>query len=105
MVKDPLTDPRRKLSEDLAWQAELAMRKAKQLFFKAAEHEEYVALRVPKTSPRLRSILAISAVSLWHKASEPKRVKKLAGRFLRSKTGLTKDGRVELERLASLNEK
>ncbi len=100
---NPLTDARRSRSEELAFGAEQAWATGKQaesrkLFADAAALEEEVAQAVPVTSPRVRSLLAISAVALWYKASEFERAKRVAYVFL-SSDGLSDQGRQELERL------
>ncbi|NOU33846.1 MAG: hypothetical protein HOO96_38625 [Polyangiaceae bacterium] len=101
--KNPFLDPRRAKSDELAQKAEVAWRAgdrvaAREHFANAAELEEAVAVTVSVESPRVRSVLAISAVALWYKADELKRAKRVAYRFL-SGDGITVQGVAELERL------
>jgi hypothetical protein len=99
----PFADPRRARSEDAAFRAERAWSdgqpdEAKRLFAEAAELEEQVARDVPISLPRVRSVLAISAVALWYKAGDFERAKRLAYAFLVDE-GLTEQGRGDLEKL------
>jgi hypothetical protein len=100
---NPFDDLRREESEALAAQAERAWsegrrEEAQSLFAKAARIEEDVALGVPTSVPRSRSMLARSAVALWYKAAEYDHAKRIAYSFLATEA-LTKQGRSELEDL------
>ena len=103
-AKDPLADPRRAESDELAVQAEQARNRgdhdgARQLFALAAQLEEAVAQEVAEGSPRLRSLLAISAVALWYKAEEYEQGKHVAYQFLADGDALIEQGRSQLEEL------
>ncbi len=102
-TQNPFLDPRRAESEEHAFRAERAWAdgrrdEALQGFELAAQLEEAVARTVPPTSTRVRSLLAISAVSLWYKANQLDRAKRLAHVFL-ADGGLTEQGQRDLERL------
>ena len=75
MIKPYLDNPRHRQSEELAFAAERHARRgaeqeAREGFDQAARLEEEVALLVSEDEPRERTLLAISAVSLWLKARE-----------------------------------
>lgn len=96
-------DPRHRESERLTLEAEQALKAddvdgCMRFYRAAAELEEAVALDVPKTLPRTRGTLAISAVALWLKALEFEKAKKLAEAFL-NEDGLTKSARPSLREL------
>lgn len=100
----PLLDPRRRKSEDLAFRAERewaagAREEARRLFTEAASIEFEVAMGAPDTAPKARGILAVSAASLWYKAGEFARAKRVAYTFLATDS-LTESARAELEQLA-----
>lgn len=73
-------DPRSRESEELAFKAERCRNpdEAMQLFARAAVLEEAVVAEIPLSSPRVRRVLAISAMALWLKASEYRRASDLA---------------------------
>jgi hypothetical protein len=103
-AKDPLSDPRREASEAHALAAEQAWSRgerseAYRQFELAAQLEEEVAREVGAASPRLRSLLAISAVALWYKAGRYDASKRLAYHFLAASELLTEQGCSELEEL------
>ena len=69
MSRDMFDDPRSHEADDLALQAELLERRgeqagARELYRRAAALEEALAREAPVSSPRVRGVLAISAVSL-----------------------------------------
>ena len=102
-----LGDPRRKDVDDLSFKAEHAMDereedRARALFAEAAAIEEAVALEVPRSKPRVRSLLAKSAVSLWVKAEDNARALRLAMLFLADREGLVQEGIEALEELQRL---
>lgn len=91
-------------SEALTFTAERAERRgdldaARAAFAEAAKLEELAAYNVPESEPRLRSLFAISAVSLWLKAAEWDEAARLGCSFLAAPRALTPDGRRELESL------
>jgi hypothetical protein len=101
---NPLRDPRRRRSEELAAEAEGAWRqgdhdRARKLFAAAAAIEEAVARDAPPTMPRARSAVAIAATALWQRAGDFATAKLVAYWFLGQPTGLTDEGRQDLERL------
>ncbi len=103
MTKNPFLDSRRGESEALAFQAEKAWtsgrhQEAVQAFAQAAVLEEAVAREVPSESLRVRGLLAISAVSLWYKASDFSRAKRLAYTFLAA-NDLSERDQADLETL------
>lgn len=68
-----LEDPRNQQMDELAFKAERAERaghadEARAHFTGAAEIETQLALEAPADAPRLRATLAVSAVTLWHRA-------------------------------------
>lgn len=100
-------DPRGRQSEALAFEAEQAARagridQAQDLFAKAAELEELVVGDTPSTEPRVKSVLAVSAVALWYKSRRLGRARLLARHYLA--TGVPADGesRRELHDLLDL---
>lgn len=101
---NPLLDARRKRSEELAFEGERTWKDgardvARQLFGEAATIEEEVARSAPPTLPKARGVLAISAASLWYKAGELERAKRVAYAFLAAEAGLSDPARTELEQL------
>lgn len=89
-----LDDPRRIEADGLARAAEGADRLARyddamRLYAQAATIEEAVAKSVPVAQPKLRSVLAVSAVALWAKAGRVDDVRRLAAVFMRTPEGLT----------------
>lgn len=97
-------DPRGRNSEELAYAAESAMQAgdpqgARRLFADAARLEEQRAFDADPNAPRVRSILAISAVALWFKARELTRALVLARHFIT--TGATTKAELD-ELLASI---
>jgi hypothetical protein len=85
-------DPRSRESEELAFRAEVLERRgnqdlrdlaeARQLFARAAALEEAVVADIPSSSPRVKRVLAISAVALWLRANEHCRASDLAVRYI-----------------------
>ena len=97
-------DPRSRESEELASHADRALRagrldEAKKHYSEAARLEEANALDVPGNVPRVRSVLAISAVSLWLKAGKCEEAYRAASLFLVNPDILTFEGRTELRTL------
>ncbi len=87
MSRDMFDDPRSHEADDLALQAELLERRgeqtgARELYRRAAALEEALAREAPVSSPRVRGVLAISAVSLWSAAGTLPRAISLADEFL-----------------------
>ncbi|WP_309890946.1 hypothetical protein [Archangium sp.] len=96
-----LDDPRGHESERLAFEAERAWargerERARLLFAQAAQLEAQVALSIGAEEPRLRSVLAISAVALGFKAARYEEAAALAHRFLGSPGELTRQGHHDL---------
>jgi len=80
-------DPRSHEADDLALQAELLARRgehagARECYRRAATLEEALARETPVSSPRVRGVLAISAVSLWSAAGALAKAISLADEFL-----------------------
>ena len=80
-------DPRGRRSEELAFFAEQAERagaiaQARTLFSEAATLEEQVVAEVSATAPRVRAVLATSAVALWYKARDLGRALALARHYI-----------------------
>lgn len=101
-----LKDPRGRRSEELAFEAERAHRagdqeRARALYAQAAELEGEVAREVPDAEPRVRSVLAISAVALWLEAGRHDDAARAACEFLARPEALTEQGKAELEALLS----
>jgi hypothetical protein len=97
-------DPDHRGSEAHAFAAERAERAgaidaARASFAEAAKLEERAAGKVPEAEPRLRSLFAISAVSLWLKAAEWDHAARVGRWFLAFPGALTPDGQRELESL------
>ncbi len=97
-------DPRHRRSEELAFFAERAERtsdlaSALAQYAEAAELEEKNALEVPSDLPRVRGVLAISAVALWLRAEQWDEAARAGCAFLASPGALTPDGRHELQSL------
>ena len=87
MSHDMFDDPRSHEADDLSLQAELLERRgehadARELYRRAAVLEEALARETPTASPRVRGVLAISAVSLWSAAGALPRAIGLADEFL-----------------------
>lgn len=104
MSRDMFDDPRSQEADDLSLQAELLERRgelaaARELYGRAAGLEEALARETPGESPRVRGVLAISAVSLWAAAGALARAIGLADEFL-ADAGLTASARGELGKLA-----
>lgn len=88
-------DPRGRQSEQLAFEAERAMNAgeldaARGLFAQAAELEEKVVADTDSAEPRVKSVLAVSAVALWYKAHRLTRAQILARHYLTA--GVAVDG-------------
>lgn len=90
-------DPRRRRSEELAFAAERAddrgdAASALVQYAEAAKLEEANALDVPGEVPRVRSVLAISAVALWLRAEQWEEAARAGCAFLAVPNTLTPDG-------------
>ena len=99
-----LEDPRGRRSEELAFEAELASKRgdrarALELFAEAAQLEYDVAREVPADQPRVRSMLAISAVALWIDARSHDEAIRAARELLSQAAMLTEAGRSDLQSL------
>lgn len=97
-------DPRRRRSEELAFFAERAERtgdhvSALSQYAEAARLEEENALEIPGDAPRVRGVLAISAVALWLRAERWDEAARAGCAFLASPGMLTADGLHELQSL------
>ena len=97
-------DPRSHEADDLALQAELLERRgehagARELYRRAAALEEALAHETPVSSPRLRGVLVISAVSLWSAAGALPTAINLADEFLTGHV-LSASERTSLAKLA-----
>ena len=80
-------DPRSRESERIAWQAEMLeksgqLAEARCLYAIAANLEEKVVENTPPSQPRVRHVLAISAVALWLNAMNHVRATALATKYL-----------------------
>jgi hypothetical protein len=96
-------DPRARQVDDLAFRAERAEKlgdrdAARSLYAEAATLEAELAKVVPQDAPRVRGLLAVSAVARWMKAGRPDEAERLARTFLGDR-GLTMGARVELQEL------
>ncbi len=103
-MTDSLSDPRGRRSEELVFQAERARRagdeaRALSLFAAAAALEADVAREVSLGEPRVRSVLAISAVALWLDARRHDEAARTACEFLARPEGLTEQGKADLAAL------
>lgn len=99
-----LHDPRGQQSETLAFAAERAWRAGDQvrawsLFAEAADLEYQVARDVPGDQPRVRGVLAISAVALWIDARRHDDAVRTACEFLARPELLTEQARSDLQLL------
>lgn len=97
-------DPRRRRSQDLAFAAERAddagdVTGALASYAEAAKLEEENALDVPGDVPRVRSVLAISAVVLWLRAEKWEEAARAGCAFLAAPHALTPDAVRELRSL------
>lgn len=97
-------DPRHRRSEELAFFAERAERtgdlvSALSQYAEAAKLEEENALEVPGDLPRVRGVLAISAVALWLRAEQWEEAARAGCAFLAAPSALTPDGIGELRSL------
>lgn len=97
-------DPRHRRSEELSFFAERAERTGDlpaglAQYADAAELEEKNALEVPGEVPRVRGVLAISAVALWLRAGRWDEAARAGCAFLATPDALTPDGRRELQSL------
>lgn len=104
MSHDMFDDSRSHEADDLSLQAELLERRgehvdARELYRRAAVLEEALARETPTASPRVRGVLAISAVSLWSAAGALPRAIGLADEFLGEPTLPTSE-RQSLAKLA-----
>lgn len=98
------TDPRRQRSEDLAFFAERAehagdLHAAISQYAEAAKLEEANAHDVPGEVPRVRSVLAISAVTLWLRAKRWEDAARAGCAFLAEPDKLASDALRELQSL------
>jgi len=103
-MTDSLDDPRGRRSEALAFEAERARRageeaRARVLFEEAATLEAEVARDVAPSKPRVRSVLAISAVALRLEARQPEEAARTACEFLARPDLLSDQGKADLEAL------
>lgn len=101
-VKGFLQDARGQESEALAFEAERAwktgdQKRAMSLFAQAANLEYQVARDVPGDQPRVRGVLAISAVALWIDARQYDEGARVACEFLARPEMLTEQGRSDLQ--------
>ena len=99
-----LEDPRGQRSEALAFEADRARRagneaRARAHFAEAAELEAAVAREVLAGKPRVRSVLAISAVALWLDAHRHEEAARTACEFLAKPELLSEQGKADLEAL------
>jgi hypothetical protein len=104
MIEQYFDNPAHRASEATAIAAERAQRggaadEAALGFGLAARLEESAALLVPLDVPRVRTLLAISAASLWMKAGDVREGARCAAAFLRESSGLTPDGTKVLDAL------
>lgn len=102
-----LQDARGQQSEALAFEAERAWKAGDQaqalsLFAQAADLEYQVARDVPGEQPRVRGVLAISAVVLWLDARRYDEAARSAGEFLARPEMLTEQARSDLQMLLEL---
>ncbi len=98
------SDPRAREADRLSWEAEQALKsndmvKARELYGRAAEIEEAIALNAYDEPIRVRSILAVNAATLWYKADEWDRVQRLVCPLLSEPDQFTDDARAELQDL------
>lgn len=87
MTDSIFDDPRSRESEGLAFRAETLDRRgccdeARQLYTRAAELEEAVVAEVPASAPRIKHVLALSAIALWIKADNHERSTALATKYV-----------------------
>lgn len=99
-----IDDPRGREVDELAWQAEQQQRsgdleRATGLFARAAAIEESIAEAATSQPPRVRSVLAVSAVALWYKAAQWQHAEVLAHRYLAQPDHLTAEAHDELREL------
>lgn len=98
-------DPRSHEADDLSLQAELLARRgehaeAREFYRRAAVLAEALMREMSSAAPRVRGVLAISAVSLWSAAGALPRSIGLADEFLGEVT-LQAGGRDSLAKLAA----
>jgi len=96
-------DPIGQQSDELSFRAERALatgnaQKALELFAEAAALETQLAERAAADEPRVRSVVALSAVALWFKARRFDECERLALQLLAGER-LTDQGRVEVRAL------
>lgn len=99
-----LDDPRGPQGEALAFQAERALRAGRiddalRLFAEAAALEESIVEDVGADEPRVRSVLAVSAVALWYKAGDLAKVEQLACKYMAAGTVLEGPDHKEIRNL------
>jgi hypothetical protein len=95
-----LSDPRGREVDELAWKAEQCRRAgdfsgARRHFADAATIEQEIAESSSKESPRITSVLAVSAVALWYKATHWANAERLAHRWL-AEERMVREAREEL---------
>lgn len=100
-MSDFFDDPRRRQSEEHAFDAERAERAgdlaaARAKYAAAARLEQEVAMQVPASAARVRSVLAISAVALWLRGEAWGDAATAACAFLAQPDLLTPQGRTDL---------
>lgn len=91
MTGDMFDDPRSQEADELSFTAERLERRgqlaeARDHYTRAALLEEALARETPPSSPRVRGVLAISAVSLWSAAGDPLHALDLAAEFIADPT-------------------
>ena len=104
MIEKYFDDPRHRESERVAFDAEQAAKRgatdeAHRIFQQAARLEEAAAQVVPAEEAKVRSLLGISAVSLWLRAADWDEAARAACAFLALPHGLTQGGAQELRAL------
>jgi hypothetical protein len=101
-IETPFDDWRHRRSEEIILCAEMMDgRPTECQYAEAAQLEEEAALAVPTDMPHARSVLAVSAVSLWLEGRQPIRAARCAAEFLAKPERLTADG---IHALQSLTE-
>jgi hypothetical protein len=101
-MNSSLEDPRGRRSEALVFDGQRARKagdegRARALFAEAAELEAQVARDIPADSPSVRSVLAISAVTLCLDACEYEEAARTACEFLARPELLSEQGKADLE--------
>lgn len=101
-----LDDERRQRADELTFSAERLERAgefapARPLYAQAADLETAVAYEVPVASPRVRSLLAVSAASLWYRAGQWDQVERVVTHFLSDADALVPESAQELRSILS----